>query len=186
MTSTPQLVDYNGPLVMVYNKSSSCAMGYYKNVHDYIPRVTATCIKEKFIDYRLNLWKASLKTEDKKTEPTKYTTDEHVYFQCLFNNITIGNTTIRCPVYPFRIQISQEYTLGTYHHTVLNQTLTITEHLPSEAYIKLHPAIDIDDPTHQLALVENLKNKTREFEETLKFTPTYTAIIGGGSSLLTF
>jgi hypothetical protein len=103
LTDDPTLVEYVGERFLIYNQSINCVKAINEPAQTY---ATESCDQQNGIDPNLAHWSQIIKQEDPYAQPntTQYKSGwPYNYIYCWKLNITIGEETIKCPPYVFRL-----------------------------------------------------------------------------------
>lgn len=154
VTTNPTKVNYIGNHFMVRNITNNCFKAIDEPLSDLI---VSSCHSDESIDLNLDKWEP-IDCNDINTcrKSTIKLSTEHTYIQCLFNEITIDNSTMKCPHYPFRLPITTPFSLNDYHHKVNSKMMQIHEELPNDIMVRIHNSSELEDTNKQLELIESL------------------------------
>jgi hypothetical protein len=111
------LMEYTGPLFVVYNRATECVKGLNQVVGAY---VSAQCPKKRFIDHRLGNWKkvghdtGDDDFDNHQTEVIEAWPMVRIY--CYPQAISIDGVEHKCPMYPFELKASTPSSTASYQY----------------------------------------------------------------------
>lgn len=115
VTTNSKLMKYEGTPFVMFNETSNCALGITKKKSKHYEN----CTRQDFLDERLNKWASVDPSEfDTLSLPNVVKTPVESIIQCWNYDISVYNRTVPCPMYPFRLSITEPFSVVNVNHAI--------------------------------------------------------------------
>lgn len=107
LLTEPVMLKYQGPKHILYNTTSKCTIAI--DEPRFQQTVQDSCCSVNWVDPKLNNWARVTVNATAKLRPQVKRVHLWNYIYCIGNNITIDGEVMKCPIYPFKLPLTNSF-----------------------------------------------------------------------------